>query len=43
MKLKTYKCHPLISGNKNEHIWAKVGNEKIWESNSVKLLEITIR
>ena len=38
MKLNTDKCHLLISSNKNEHIWAKVGNEKIWESNSLKLL-----
>ena len=42
MKLNTEKCHLLISGNKNEHMWAKVGNDKIWESNTVKLLGITI-
>ena len=42
MKLNTDKCHLLVSGNKNEHMWAKVGNDKIWESNTVKLLGITI-
>ena len=42
MKLNTDKCHLLISGNKNEHIWAKVGNEKILESKPVNLLGITI-
>ena len=42
MKLNTTNCHLLISGNKNEYMWAKVGNDKIWESNTVKLLGITI-
>ena len=36
MKLKTEKCHLLISGNKLEHIWTKIGDNKIWESNKVK-------
>ena len=42
MKLNTDKCHLLVSGNKNEHMWAKVGNDKIWESRTVKLLGVTI-
>ena len=42
MKLNTNKCHLLFSGTKNEHMWAKVGNNKIWESNTVKLLGVTI-
>jgi len=42
MKLNTDKCHLLISGNKHEHIYAKVGHDVIWESNSVKLLGVTI-
>ena len=42
MKLNTDKCHLLVSGNKNEHMWVKVGNDKIWESNTVKLLGVTI-
>ena len=35
MKLNTDNCHLLVSGNKNEHMWAKVGNDKIWESSTV--------
>ena len=31
-----------VSGNKNEYMWAKLGNDKMWESNTVKLLGITI-
>ena len=42
MKLNTDKCHLLICGNKIEQICAKVGNEKIWGSNPMKLLGITI-
>ena len=42
MKLNTEKCHLLISGNKSEHIWTKIGDNKIWERNKVKLLGITI-
>ena len=42
MKLNTDKCHLLIAGNKTEHIWAKIGESKIWEKNKVKLLGITI-
>jgi len=30
------------SGNKNEHSWVKIGDDKIWESKSVKLLGINI-
>ena len=36
------KCHLLVAGHKFEQIWAKVGTDLIWESNSVKLLGITI-
>ena len=42
MKLKTGKCHLLISGNKNEQIWAKLDRDIVWESNDVKLLGITL-
>ena len=31
-----------ISGNVNEHLWTKVGDELIWESSQEKLLGITI-
>ena len=30
------------AGHKFEQIWAKIGTDLIWESNSVKLLGITI-
>ena len=42
MKLNKDKCHFLISGNINEHLFAKVGDELIWESAEEKLLGITI-
>ena len=35
IKLNADKCDLLVSGTRNEHIWAKVGNDKIWESESV--------
>ena len=31
-----------ISGNKHEHIWAKIGEHKIWEESKVKLLGVII-
>jgi len=42
MKMNAGKCHLFVSGNKHEHMWAKIGEEKIWESKTVKLLGITI-
>ena len=36
------KCHLLVAGHKFEQIRAKIGSDLIRESNSVKLLEITI-
>ena len=42
MKLNEDKCHLLISGHKYEHVWAKIGNSKIWESQHEKLLGVTI-
>ena len=42
MKLNEGKCHFLISGNINEHLWVKVGDALIWESSEEKLLGITI-
>ena len=39
MKLnQDYKCHFLISGYKDENVWANIGNKKIWESNKQKFL-----
>ena len=42
MKLNTDKCFLLISGHKYENLWAKVGEDVIWESNKVTLLGIDI-
>ena len=42
MKLNADKCHLLVAGHKYESVWAKIGNEKIWESNEEKLLGINI-
>ena len=36
------KCHFLISGNTNEHLWVKIGDALIWESSKEKLLGVTI-
>ena len=42
MKINSDKCHLFISGHKFEHLWAKIGDDKIWETGTVKLLGITI-
>ena len=42
MKLNTDKCHLIISGNKHERFWVHIGNDRIWDSNYVKLLGINI-
>ena len=42
MKLSSDKCHLFVSGHTYEHLWAKIGNDKIWEIRTVKLLGITI-
>ena len=42
MMLNQSKCHFMISGNINEHLWIKVGEEKIWERAQEKLLGVTI-
>ena len=36
MNLNTDKCNLLISSYRHEHIWADVGEDKIWESIDVK-------
>ena len=41
MKLNQSKCHFLTCGS-SEHLWVKVGNEMIWESQSEKLLGMTV-
>ena len=42
MKVNGDKCHLLISGHKHEHMWVKVGSSRIWESESEKILGVTI-
>ena len=42
MRLKTDKCHLLVSGHRYEHMWFRVGQDKIWEDKEAKLLGITI-
>ena len=42
MKLNEDTCHFLISGNKNEHLFVNVGSNKIWESNVVKILGVSV-
>ena len=32
----------MISGNKNEYMWAKLDQDILWESDEVKLLWVTI-
>ena len=41
-KMNSDKCHLLVAVHKFEQIWGKIGTDQIWESNSVKLLGITI-
>ena len=36
------KCHLFVSGNKHEQMWAKIDDDKIWESKAVRLLGIAI-
>ena len=42
MKFNTDKCHLLISGNRNEYMWAKLDNNIVWESNDVELHRVVI-
>ena len=42
MKMNPDKCHLIVAGHKWEMIWANIGEIKIWEENSVKLLGVTI-
>ena len=42
MKLNADKCHRIVSGYKNEQVWADTGKDLIWESNDVKLLRVPV-
>ena len=42
MKISEEKCHLLISGGKDELLWAKIVGSKTWENEQQKLLGIVI-
>ena len=42
MKINSGECHLFVSGNKFEHLWAKIVNNTIWGKRTVKLLGKTI-
>ena len=42
MTLNASKCHQLVSGYKDELMFAKLGGELLWEEDSAKLLGILI-
>ena len=42
MKLNGDKCHFLFAGHKYEHLWVNMGESQIWESNSEKILGVTV-
>ena len=42
VKLNQRKCNFMISGTINEHLWIRIGEEKIWETTQEKLLGVTI-
>ena len=42
LKLNTDKYYLLILGNKNEHMWAKLDQNIVWESNGVEILGVKI-
>jgi len=42
MKLNTDKCHLIVAGSKHEHVFAKIGDDVVWESREERLLGVTI-
>ena len=42
MKMNSGNCHFCVSGNKHKQMWAKICEDKMWQSKTVKLLRITI-
>ena len=48
MKFNTDKCYLIISESlwtwkhKHESLWTDIGNDKLWESNNVKLLRVNM-
>ena len=41
MKINSDKCHLFISGHKFEHLWAKIGDDKIRETGTIKLFIVS--
>ena len=41
VKLNADRCHLLMSENKNEYIWVKLGEDIVWKSNDIDFLGIT--
>lgn len=42
MEMNNDKCQLLISGNKHEHMLVKISNDRICDSNDVRVMGITI-
>ena len=42
MKMNSDKSHLVISGNKFEHLWAKIVNDRVWGSRIIKILGINL-
>ena len=42
MKLNQEKYHLLVSGHKQENIWTKIGQTKIWKSRKQRLQGVEI-
>ena len=42
LTLNTDKCHLMVSGHKEEAMYASVGDALLWEEHSVKLLGLFI-
>lgn len=42
MKLNVDKCHLLLAGHKHEWVWAKIGDNMLWESKEQRLLGVNI-
>ena len=42
MKVNSGKCHLFIVVDEFQRLWAKIGNDKIWETRIVRFLGKTI-
>jgi exonuclease III len=42
MKLNTDKCHLIVGGSKHEQVFAKIGENIVWEGREYRLLGVTI-